>query len=136
MHHDFVVSGYSTTRAHPAGWAGHSQQPSNSWTSTILRRSLAASRTYVRRNQFSTLTTLFALRRRSQSTNMASSIISEVGDRFDQARTSGDLFFFPSTIHHHQEAGVEVRTSCLSRTVDYQLISVQFDPYGRRLYAI
>ncbi|KAH8119256.1 ATP adenylyltransferase-domain-containing protein [Phellopilus nigrolimitatus] len=34
-------------------------------------------------------------------------IISQLSDRFIQARDAGDLLFFPSTVHHHEEAGVE-----------------------------
>lgn len=39
---------------------------------------------------------------------MASTIISQITDSFDKANESGDLLFFPSTIHHHEESGVQV----------------------------
>lgn len=35
-------------------------------------------------------------------------IISSLPARFDKARESGDLLFFPSTVHKHSEFGVEV----------------------------
>lgn len=37
-------------------------------------------------------------------------IVSQVDERFVQARESGDLLFFPSEVHHHEEAGIQVRT--------------------------
>lgn len=39
----------------------------------------------------------------------ASEILATVPHRFEQALSSGDLFFFPSTLHTHQELGVFVR---------------------------
>ncbi|KAL5485097.1 APA2 [Sanghuangporus weigelae] len=36
-----------------------------------------------------------------------SAIISQVGERFAQARESGDLLFFPSEVHLHDEAGIQ-----------------------------
>lgn len=48
---------------------------------------------------------------------MASTIISRISDRFDAARDSEDLLFFPSTIHHlrDEQAGVEVMNPFLAR---------------------
>ncbi|KAL5523889.1 hypothetical protein ACEPAG_8062 [Sanghuangporus baumii] len=36
-----------------------------------------------------------------------SAIISQVGERFAQARESGDLLFFPSEVYLHEEAGIQ-----------------------------
>lgn len=42
-------------------------------------------------------------------------IVAQLPAGFDRARESGDLLFFPSTVHKHEEFGVEVRGSgCLS----------------------
>ena len=37
-------------------------------------------------------------------------IVAKLSDSFEKARTSGDLLFFPSTLHTHAENGVEVRS--------------------------
>ncbi|TBU24517.1 HIT-like protein [Dichomitus squalens] len=34
-------------------------------------------------------------------------IVAKLSDSFEKARSSGDLLFFPSTTHHHEENGVE-----------------------------
>lgn len=36
-------------------------------------------------------------------------IINRLSEQFTKARDAGDLLFFPSTVHSHEEAGVEVR---------------------------
>ena len=36
-------------------------------------------------------------------------IVAKLVENFDKARESGDLLFFPSTVHTHAENGVEVR---------------------------
>jgi hypothetical protein len=41
-------------------------------------------------------------------------IIAKLPERFTKAREEGDLLFFPSTIHKHEEFGVEVCKSILS----------------------
>lgn len=38
----------------------------------------------------------------------ASDIISALPGRFEAAKSSGDLFFFPSEVNKHEEIGVEV----------------------------
>ena len=36
-------------------------------------------------------------------------IIAKLGPQFERARESGDLLFFPSTVHKHTDAGIDVR---------------------------
>ena len=36
-------------------------------------------------------------------------IIAKLGSQFEKARESGDLLFFPSTVHKHTDAGIDVR---------------------------
>lgn len=36
-------------------------------------------------------------------------IITKLGSQFEKARESGDLLFFPSTVHKHTDAGIDVR---------------------------
>jgi ATP adenylyltransferase len=38
----------------------------------------------------------------------AAEIISKLSSAFDKAKLSGDLLFFPSTVHKHVELGIEV----------------------------
>jgi len=38
---------------------------------------------------------------------MATTILSHLSEKFDKAGEAGDLLFFPSEIHHHEERGVE-----------------------------
>ena len=35
-------------------------------------------------------------------------IVAKLPEAFERARASGDLLFFPSTVHTHSEAGVDV----------------------------
>ena len=37
-------------------------------------------------------------------------IVTKLGPQFENARESGDLFFFPSTTHRHTDAGIDVRS--------------------------
>ena len=36
-------------------------------------------------------------------------IVAKLGPQFERARESGDLLFFPSTVHKHTDVGVDVR---------------------------
>ena len=37
-------------------------------------------------------------------------IVARLDSQFERARESGDLLFFPSTIHKHTDVGVDVRS--------------------------
>lgn len=39
----------------------------------------------------------------------ATNIIKSLDERFEAAKAAGDVLFFPSTVHRHNEGGVEVR---------------------------
>ena len=51
-------------------------------------------------------------------------IVAKLSDSFEKARTSGDLLFFPSTLHTHAENGVEVRSACVLLTLILIRVSV------------
>lgn len=36
-------------------------------------------------------------------------IVAKLDSQFEKARGSGDLLFFPSTVHKHTDAGIDVR---------------------------
>lgn len=36
-------------------------------------------------------------------------VVAKLDSQFEKARESGDLFFFPSTVHKHTDAGIDVR---------------------------
>jgi len=51
-------------------------------------------------------------------------IIAKLDSQFEKARQSGDLLFFPSTVHKHTDVGVDVRfslSSSLSATRNHSL---------------
>lgn len=57
-------------------------------------------------------------------------IIAQLPTGFERARESGDLLFFPSTVHKHQEFGVEVREFlhfCLSQRSITSSVSIVGD---------
>jgi len=37
-------------------------------------------------------------------------VVAKLDSQFEKARESGDLLFFPSTVHKHADAGVDVRS--------------------------
>lgn len=47
-------------------------------------------------------------RRRTQVAMSKAEIITSLPERFVKARDAGDLLFFPSTVHTHEEHGVQV----------------------------
>ena len=46
-------------------------------------------------------------------------IVAKLVENFGKARESGDLLFFPSTVHTHAENGVEVRLPAFAPTAHY-----------------
>lgn len=68
-------------------------------------------------------------------------IIAQLEDRFQAAQASGDLFFFPSTVHRHEEAGINVRKHffCIrntSRSADcLHLLQRTYNGYVANAYA-
>ena len=37
-------------------------------------------------------------------------IVAKLDSQFEKARESGDLLFFPSTVHKHTDVGIDVRS--------------------------
>jgi|ERR1700722_13107255 len=54
-------------------------------------------------------------------------IISKLPSSFDKALSSGDLIFFPSTVHKHSENGVEVRLRFYDHSLYSNYCSIKSD---------